>query len=170
MHPRRGDALLFWNIDPNGMTEDMMSMHEGCSVIKGVKWTTTFWIHAQPFRPQYLRSDGTWVVESSALNDADDPGLCLDYNNDCVRWAAGGECEKNPVYMLGVASASGLGVGYQRPGTCRQACKFCQPCSADDRAAKAPCYWENRRDAGFLGFDPTEETAGAYQGGVALTL
>jgi len=110
------------------------------------------------------------VQESSALNDADDPGLCLDYNNDCVRWAAGGECEKNPVYMLGVASASGLGVGYQRPGTCRQACKFCQPCSADDRAAKAPCYWENRRDAGFLGFDPTEETAGAYQGGVALTL
>jgi prolyl 4-hydroxylase len=49
--PRRGDGLLFWSYAPDGRTDDIASTHEGCPVIKGAKWTTTFWIHTKPFRP-----------------------------------------------------------------------------------------------------------------------
>ena len=46
----QGDALLFWSIKPDGKTMDTASMHTGCPVLKGVKWTATKWIHARPFR------------------------------------------------------------------------------------------------------------------------
>jgi hypothetical protein len=49
--PRRGDALLFWSANPDGKTIDPSSTHEGCAVESGAKWTTTIWIHTQPFRP-----------------------------------------------------------------------------------------------------------------------
>jgi len=42
--PRRGDALLFWSIKPDGETEDRASMHAGCPVEEGVKWTGTIWV------------------------------------------------------------------------------------------------------------------------------
>lgn len=48
--PRKGDALLFWSLKPDSKTEDPLSMHTGCPVLKGVKWTATKWIHARPFR------------------------------------------------------------------------------------------------------------------------
>ncbi len=35
--PRRGDALLFWSVHPDGKTDDPASTHEGCPVIKGSK-------------------------------------------------------------------------------------------------------------------------------------
>jgi hypothetical protein len=57
--PRRGDGLLFWSIQPDGKTEDPASMHEGCPVIKGAKWTTTIWIHNVPFRPEDLALSDT---------------------------------------------------------------------------------------------------------------
>ena len=41
--PRAGDALLFWSIHPD-MTTDKHSLHGGCPVIKGTKWTATKWI------------------------------------------------------------------------------------------------------------------------------
>jgi hypothetical protein len=57
--PRRGDGLLFWSYEPDGHTDDIASTHEGCPVIKGAKWTTTFWIHTKPFRPV---SESTFFV------------------------------------------------------------------------------------------------------------
>lgn len=41
--PRAGDALLFWSIHPD-MTMDKHSLHGGCPVVKGTKWTATKWI------------------------------------------------------------------------------------------------------------------------------
>lgn len=41
--PRAGDALLFWSIHPD-MTTDKHSLHGGCPVVKGTKWTATKWI------------------------------------------------------------------------------------------------------------------------------
>jgi hypothetical protein len=34
-----GRALIFYDIQPDGKTQDAHSMHTGCPVIKGVKWT-----------------------------------------------------------------------------------------------------------------------------------
>ena len=47
--PRKGDGLLFWSITPENEI-DPKSMHAGCPVLKGTKWTATKWIHARPFR------------------------------------------------------------------------------------------------------------------------
>ncbi len=41
--PRAGDALLFWSMHPDG-SKDKHSLHGGCPVVKGTKWTMTKWI------------------------------------------------------------------------------------------------------------------------------
>ncbi|KAK2408760.1 putative prolyl 4-hydroxylase [Trifolium repens] len=41
--PKRGDALLFWSMKPDG-TLDPSSLHGGCPVIKGDKWSCTKWM------------------------------------------------------------------------------------------------------------------------------
>jgi hypothetical protein len=38
--PRQGDALLFYSQTPNG-TLDTLSLHSGCPVIHGNKWSAT---------------------------------------------------------------------------------------------------------------------------------
>ena len=40
--PRKGSAVLFWSIKPNGQF-DHRSMHGACPVIKGVKWSAPKW-------------------------------------------------------------------------------------------------------------------------------
>jgi prolyl 4-hydroxylase len=47
--PCRGDVLLFWSITLEGKI-DPASMHAGCPVIQGTKWTGTKWLHQRPFR------------------------------------------------------------------------------------------------------------------------
>lgn len=41
--PKMGDALLFWSMKPDA-TLDPSSLHGGCAVIKGNKWSSTKWI------------------------------------------------------------------------------------------------------------------------------
>jgi prolyl 4-hydroxylase len=38
--PRVGDALLFYSLTPDG-GKDKLSLHAGCPVIKGEKWSAT---------------------------------------------------------------------------------------------------------------------------------
>jgi hypothetical protein len=45
--PHAGDALLFWGVQLDGVTLDKASMHAGCPVLKGTKYTATKWIHAE---------------------------------------------------------------------------------------------------------------------------
>jgi len=45
----RGDVLLFWSVTLEGKI-DPASMHAGCPVIRGTKWTGTKWLHQRPFR------------------------------------------------------------------------------------------------------------------------
>ena len=47
--PKKGDGLLFYSVTPDYKI-DPKSMHTGCPVIRGTKWTATKWIHAKPFR------------------------------------------------------------------------------------------------------------------------
>ncbi|KAI5082979.1 hypothetical protein GOP47_0002722 [Adiantum capillus-veneris] len=42
--PRLGDALLFWSMKPDA-TLDSKSLHGGCAVISGNKWSATKWFH-----------------------------------------------------------------------------------------------------------------------------
>ncbi|KAK6265500.1 hypothetical protein QUC31_016337 [Theobroma cacao] len=96
--PRRGDALLFFSLSPTAIP-DPSSLHAGCPVIEGEKWSATKWIHVDSF-DKNLEAGGN----------------CTDLNESCERWAALGECSKNPEYMIGSAAL---------PGYCRRSCKVC---------------------------------------------
>ncbi|KAL5983993.1 hypothetical protein ACLOJK_018095 [Asimina triloba] len=97
--PRRGDALLFFSLHPNA-TPDESSLHAGCPVIEGEKWSATKWIRVDSF-------DIPGDVSS---------GSCTDGHPNCERWAALGECTNNPEYMVGSP---------ELPGACRRSCKVC---------------------------------------------
>ncbi|XP_020080647.1 probable prolyl 4-hydroxylase 6 [Ananas comosus] len=100
--PKKGDALLFFSLHVDGTT-DPSSLHASCPVIEGEKWSATKWIHVRSF---------------------DDPPRriatreCSDENALCPRWAATGECMKNPLYMVGTEEARGF---------CLKSCGMCEP-------------------------------------------
>ncbi|KAL4352722.1 hypothetical protein GQ457_06G043830 [Hibiscus cannabinus] len=96
--PRKGDALLFFSLHPNATT-DPSSLHGSCPVIRGEKWSATKWIHVQSF------------ANSGSLT-----GDCVDENENCPAWATAGECERNPIYMVG---------SEEYYGYCRKSCKVC---------------------------------------------
>eukprot|EP00850_Spirogloea_muscicola_P010844 SM000065S20193 [mRNA] locus=s65:212497:213824:- [translate_table: standard] len=48
VRPRRGDALLFWSLRPDATLEPK-SLHAGCPVIKGSKWSATKWMRVQEY-------------------------------------------------------------------------------------------------------------------------
>ncbi|XP_024975295.1 probable prolyl 4-hydroxylase 6 [Cynara cardunculus var. scolymus] len=96
--PKKGDALLFFSLHPNA-TIDPLSLHGSCPVIEGEKWSATKWIHVRSFSHRRSRKQGCW-----------------DENANCAAWAVRGECDKNPLYMVGSADA---------PGNCRKSCKVC---------------------------------------------
>lgn len=47
--PRMGDALLFWSMRPD-TTLDPSSLHGGCPVINGNKWSSTKWMHLRDYK------------------------------------------------------------------------------------------------------------------------
>ncbi|CAA3028995.1 probable prolyl 4-hydroxylase 10 [Olea europaea var. sylvestris] len=47
--PKMGDALLFWSMKPDA-TLDPLSLHGGCHVIKGNKWSSTKWIRVHEYK------------------------------------------------------------------------------------------------------------------------
>lgn len=100
MKPSKGDALLFFSLHPDATT-DPSSLHGSCPVIEGEKWSATKWIHVRSFDKPLRRSAN---------------GDCVDENENCSTWASAGECEKNPLYMLG---------SKDQPGFCRKSCKVC---------------------------------------------
>uniref|UniRef100_A0A1D1Y0R0 procollagen-proline 4-dioxygenase n=2 Tax=Anthurium amnicola TaxID=1678845 RepID=A0A1D1Y0R0_9ARAE len=46
---KMGDALLFWSMRPDA-TLDPFSLHGGCPVIKGNKWSSTKWMHVHEYK------------------------------------------------------------------------------------------------------------------------
>ncbi|CAL9115426.1 unnamed protein product [Musa textilis] len=49
VRPKMGDALLFWSTKPDA-TLDPLSLHGGCPVIKGNKWSSTKWMHVHEYK------------------------------------------------------------------------------------------------------------------------
>ena len=107
--PRRGDALLFYSLRPNGR-KDEDSLHGSCPVLKGEKWSSTKWIHVVPFGTPgseavkvkwHPKSSSPKSSSSSSSDGAKGAGAaCRDLQADCSGWAQRGECAKNPKYML----------------------------------------------------------------------
>jgi len=97
----KGDALLFFSVELNG-TADEMSLHGSCPVIEGEKWSATKWIHVRSY-------------EKSTTEDTSPEG-CTDEEVDCAQWAHEGECQKNPLFMVG---------NEQTKGYCRKSCNVC---------------------------------------------
>ena len=73
--PKKGDALLFYSLKPDGKTADMFSLHSACPVTKGTKWVAIKWIHTDPFRPEDLlvavsACAGVWAWASTCAQGA----------------------------------------------------------------------------------------------------
>lgn len=49
VRPRMGDALLFWSMRPDADL-DPSSLHAGCPVIQGDKWSATKWMHVEEYK------------------------------------------------------------------------------------------------------------------------
>ena len=133
--PKKGDALLFYSLKLDG-TMDYSSLHTGCPVIKGTKWTGTIWIHPSKFRPSML---GQPIRNTMAL-----PEDCEDRNAMCATWVASGECEKNPNFMVGDPFML---------GDCMLSCGACEKCAPGDDA----CRSRNRVNAGYLSVEEMKE-------------
>lgn len=142
-NPQHNPLPLTCSIALDGRAEDPHSMHEGCPVEKGAKWTTTIWIHPMPFRPYAFRNHTSGEIDANE----GDPRICSDLHSECKGWAAAGECDKNPLYMKGDRN---------QLGKCLASCGACEACTAQDKQARASCYWHNRRKHGYLVFDPKE--------------
>ncbi|CAM6088402.1 unnamed protein product [Calypogeia fissa] len=48
VRPKKGMALLFWSLDPDTQ-KDPKSLHGGCPVIEGDKWSATKWLHIDKY-------------------------------------------------------------------------------------------------------------------------
>ncbi|KAF9617632.1 hypothetical protein IFM89_037695 [Coptis chinensis] len=99
--PLKGNALLFFNVQPN-TAPDENSSNARCPVLQGGKWCATKYF--------YLRAiDRTKILLKS---DSE----CTDEEDSCPEWAARGECNRNPMYMIGTPDYY---------GSCRKSCKVC---------------------------------------------
>eukprot|EP00850_Spirogloea_muscicola_P005381 SM000024S07843 [mRNA] locus=s24:787619:790423:- [translate_table: standard] len=98
--PIKGDALLFFSLHPDA-SPDEWSLHTGCPVVQGEKYSATKWIHVNSFDPK----------------PRPDPNKCTDEEARCGEWAAMGECTKNPEFMVGSVEFG---------GACRKSCRACK--------------------------------------------
>ncbi|XP_059304783.1 probable prolyl 4-hydroxylase 12 isoform X1 [Lycium ferocissimum] len=103
LRPTKGNAILFFNVHLDA-SPDRISSHARCPVIEGEMWYTIKFF--------YLRSI---TVQKDPLQSDDDTS-CTDEDDNCARWAATGECERNPVFMVGSTDYY---------GTCRKSCNAC---------------------------------------------
>lgn len=102
LQPVKGNAVLFFSLNLN-TSPDKSSLHARCPVLKGDMWSAIKFF--------YTRSISGGKV-STTLEDED----CTDEDDSCPAWAATGECQRNPVYMVGSPDYY---------GTCRKSCNAC---------------------------------------------
>ena len=102
LRPTKGNAILFFTLHPNA-TPDKSSSHARCPVLEGEMWYATKLFHIRSISGEKisLEVDGT---------------ECTDEDENCPRWAAIGECQRNPVFMIGSPDYY---------GTCRKSCNAC---------------------------------------------
>ncbi len=82
VRPKKGDALLFFDMDILGTVGDRSNLHASCPTLKGTKWTATKWLHQKHMG----RYDPMRNPRLSA---------CLDVELGCAKRARAGECLTN---------------------------------------------------------------------------
>lgn len=102
LRPVKGNAILFFNVHPNA-SPDKSSSYARCPVLEGEMWCATKFFH--------LRAIGRENVSFES-----DGGECTDEDENCPKWASIGECQRNPIYMIGSPDYY---------GTCRKSCNVC---------------------------------------------
>ncbi|KAI8564831.1 hypothetical protein RHMOL_Rhmol03G0212900 [Rhododendron molle] len=102
LRPIKGNAILFFNSHLNG-SPDRRSPHARCPVIEGEMWCATKFFHVRAVNREKV---------PLRLEDGD----CTDEDENCTRWAAVGECQRNPIFMIGSPDYY---------GTCRKSCNAC---------------------------------------------
>ncbi|KAL6848093.1 hypothetical protein ACP4OV_022221 [Aristida adscensionis] len=101
VQPVKGNAILLFNSKLDGLA-DSDSQYGVCAVLQGEEWLAIKHIYSR-------RVD---TPKSSLLSDDE----CTDEDDRCVGWAATGECDKNPVFMIGSPDYY---------GSCRKSCHVC---------------------------------------------
>ncbi|KAK7283636.1 hypothetical protein RIF29_13284 [Crotalaria pallida] len=102
LQPAKGNAILFFSLHLN-TAPDKSSFHARCPVLKGDMWSAIKFF--------YTKSVGGGKVSTVSYGDE-----CTDEDDQCPAWAAIGECQRNPVYMVGSPDYY---------GTCRKSCNAC---------------------------------------------
>ncbi|KAL7229782.1 hypothetical protein ACSBR2_008355 [Camellia fascicularis] len=102
MKPTKGNAILFFNSHPNA-SPDSRSNHARCPVFEGEMWCATKFFCVRAI----TRERVPFQLEGSD---------CTDEDENCPRWAVNGECQRNPVFMIGSPDYY---------GTCRKSCNAC---------------------------------------------
>ncbi|XP_057446164.1 probable prolyl 4-hydroxylase 12 isoform X2 [Lotus japonicus] len=102
LQPAKGNALLFFSLHPSA-SPDKSSYHARCPVLKGDMWSAIKFFYARS-------------ISGGKLSTISDGGECTDEDDSCPAWAAMGECQRNPVYMIGSPDYY---------GTCRKSCNAC---------------------------------------------
>ncbi|MFS8013608.1 putative procollagen-proline 4-dioxygenase [Helianthus anomalus] len=102
--PIKGNAILLFNLHPN-TSLDPSSSHARCPITEGDLWWATKIFVLKPV-----------IRLNKVTSETGDDDLCTDEDDNCPQWAAAGECERNPIYMVGTADYY---------GTCRKSCNVC---------------------------------------------
>ncbi|CDP05181.1 unnamed protein product [Coffea canephora] len=102
LKPTKGNAVVFFSVHLNG-SADNSSRHARCPILDGDMWCATKFFHLRAIRGK---------KEPLHLDDTD----CMDEDENCPHWAATGECERNPVFMVGSPDYY---------GACRKSCNVC---------------------------------------------
>uniref|UniRef100_A0A7S3R8W3 Prolyl 4-hydroxylase alpha subunit Fe(2+) 2OG dioxygenase domain-containing protein n=1 Tax=Dunaliella tertiolecta TaxID=3047 RepID=A0A7S3R8W3_DUNTE len=101
--PKKGNALLFFDMDIAGSKGDRRALHAACPALRGTKWTATKWIHNHP---------------QGRFDPLQRAGACTDLDAHCAQEAANGGCSQDG--MMGLA------------GRCRKTCGDCTVCQPND--------------------------------------
>eukprot|EP01025_Chloroclados_australasicus_P058590 TRINITY_DN7375_c0_g1_i4.p1 TRINITY_DN7375_c0_g1~~TRINITY_DN7375_c0_g1_i4.p1 ORF type:complete len:155 (+),score=10.42 TRINITY_DN7375_c0_g1_i4:126-590(+) len=112
--PRKGDAAVFWSLTTAGEL-NKGALHGSCPVIRGEKWSATKWYHVAHYA---MGREKRQRVEHQVFVPPPPPAPagCQDDQYECKDWAASGECESNPGFMVGSST---------RPGACLLSCQRC---------------------------------------------
>ncbi|XP_045818317.1 probable prolyl 4-hydroxylase 12 isoform X1 [Trifolium pratense] len=102
LQPVKGNAILFFSRNLN-TSPDKSSFHTRCPVLKGEIWSAVKYFYARP-------------ISGGKVSTTSDVEECTDEDDSCAAWAAIGECQRNPVYMIGSPDYY---------GTCRKSCNAC---------------------------------------------
>ncbi|XAR53653.1 Procollagen-proline dioxygenase [Bertholletia excelsa] len=103
LRPTKGNAILFFNSHLNA-SPDHNSNHHRCPVLDEDMWCATKFFHVK-------------AVTRRKVHLQTEDGDCTDEDESCPRWAAIGECQRNPVFMVGTPDYY---------GTCRKSCNACK--------------------------------------------